>query len=198
MANDYEELMHWFEDDEAVPRTVRDANFQPERLDTLRSRLSAAYKGINVLVLREGAKDWFWKASIQELDADEVALDIHHIFPRDWCEKQGIARERYDNILNKTPLSYKANRKIGGDAPSAYVPRIQTEKQVGLADDAMDALLASHALEPALLRSNDFDRFIEDRRRRLAALIERAMGKRVSLAAEKEEYEVVEAESFAD
>ena len=198
IANDYDELLSWFEDDEAVPRTVRDANFQPERFDTLRTRLSAAYKGINVLVLREGAKDWFWKATIQELDTNEVALDIHHIFPRDWCEKQGIARERYDSILNKTPISYKANRKIGGDAPSAYIPRIQSEKQVGLADDAMDALLASHALEPALLRDDDFDRFVEDRRRRLVALIERAMGKQVNLAGEIEEYEVAEAESFAD
>jgi hypothetical protein len=198
MANDFEELMHWFEDDEAVPRTVRDANFQPERLDTLRTRLSAAYKGINVLVLREGAKDWFWKASIQELDTNEVALDIHHIFPRDWCEKQGIARDRYDSILNKTPISYKANRKIGGDAPSVYIPRIQNEKQVGLTDDAMNDLLVSHALEPTLLRNDDFEHFIEDRRRRLVALIESAMGKRVNLAGEEEEYETPEAESFAD
>ena len=103
-------------------------------LDTLRSRLSAAYKGINVLVLREGSKDWFWKATIQELDADEVALDIHHIFPRDWCEKTGIGKDRYDSILNKTPISYKANRKIGGDAPSRYLSRIQREKQVSLGD----------------------------------------------------------------
>ena len=198
IANDYDELLRWFEDDEAVPRTVRDANFQPERFDTLRTRLSAAYKGINVLVLREGAKDWFWKASIQELDTNEVALDIHHIFPCDWCEKQGIARERYDSILNKTPISYKANRKIGGDAPSAYIPRIQTEKQVGLADDAMDDLLASHALEPALLRSDDFDRFIEDRRRRLVRLIERAMGKQIMLSEEPEEYDITEAEQFAE
>ena len=113
MANDYEELLDWFEDDDALPRTVREANFQPERFDTLRSRLSAAYKGINVLVLREGSKDWYWKATIQELDAEEIALDIHHIFPRDWCEKQGIEKDRYDSVLNKTPISYKANRKIG-------------------------------------------------------------------------------------
>lgn len=193
IANDYDELLRWFEDDEAVPRTVRDANFQPERFDTLRTRLSAAYKGINVLVLREGSKDWFWKASIQELDANEIALDIHHIFPRAWCEKQGIERDRYDSILNKTPISYKANRKIGGDAPSVYVPRIQNEKQVGLADDAMDTLLESHAIDPALLRSDDFAQFLEDRRNRLVALIERAMGKRVNLAEETEEYEVEDA-----
>ena len=80
------------------------------------------------------ASDWYWKATIQELDAEEIALDIHHIFPRDWCEKQGIGKDRYDSVLNKTPISYKANRKIGGDAPSLYVPRLQGEKQVALND----------------------------------------------------------------
>ena len=106
MANDYEELLRWFKDDDALPRTVREASFQPDRFDTLRSRLSAAYKGINVLVLREGSRDWYWKAGIQELDTDEIALDIHHIFPRDWCEGQKIGRDRYDSILNRTPISY--------------------------------------------------------------------------------------------
>lgn len=179
IANDYEELLAWFEDDDAVPRTVNDASFQPERLDNLRSRNSAAYKGINVLVLREGAKDWFWKATIKELDANAIALDIHHIFPRRWCEAKGIPRERYDSILNKTPISYRANRKIGGNAPSEYLPQIQNEKQVQLSDEEMDAILESHALSPKLLRQNDFESFIEDRRQRLLKLIENAMGKRV-------------------
>jgi hypothetical protein len=189
MANDYEDLLGWFENDNAIPRSVRDANFQPERFDTLRSRLSAAYKGINVLVLREGSKDWFWKATIKELDGDEIALDIHHIFPRDWCEKQGINRDRYDSILNKTPISYKANRKVGGDAPSRYLPRIQQEKQVELGDAEMDQLLASHALSPELLRQDAFDDFLEDRRKRLGHLVERAMGKPVVQVSEVAEYE---------
>jgi hypothetical protein len=41
----------------------------------------------------------------------------------------------------------------------------------------MDALLESHALSPRLLRADDFEGFIEDRRRRLGRLIEKAMGK---------------------
>jgi hypothetical protein len=177
IANDYEELLKWFEDEGGVPRTISDAFFQPERLDTLRSRLSAAYKAINILVLRDGAQDWFWKASIRELDAQEIALDIHHIFPRAWCENNEIPSQRYDSILNKTPISYKANRKIGGDAPSDYLERIQNEKQVQLDDTEMDVLLESHALSSQLLRENQFDSFIEDRRQRLMKLIERAMGK---------------------
>ena len=188
IANDYEQLLQWFEDDEALPRSVYDANFQPDRFDTLRSRLSAAYKGLNVLVLREGAQDWLWKAGIQELDLDEVALDIHHIFPRDWCIKQGIKRESYDSILNKTPLSYKANRKIGGDAPSVYLQRVQAEKQVRLSDSEMDEVLSSHALNPELLRNDDYEAFRADRRVRLSQLISSAMGKPVSTIPEQGEY----------
>ena len=189
MANDYEELLGWFEDDDALPRTVREANFQPDRFNTLRSRLSAAYKGINVLVLREGSKDWYWKATIQELDVEEIALDIHHIFPRDWCEKQGIGKDRYDSILNKTPISYKANRKVGGEAPSRYLPRIQREKQVALNDTEMDGLLASHAIAPDLLRKDAFDDFVEDRRRRLSGLVEVAIGKPVVHVSEAADYD---------
>lgn len=122
IANDVDELLSWIEHDDQPPRTIADATFQIDRLASLTSRLSAAYKGINVLVLREGAQDLFWKSRIRDLEADEVALDIHHIFPRDWCEKQSIPRRRYDSIINKTPISYKANRMIGGSAPPAIWP----------------------------------------------------------------------------
>jgi hypothetical protein len=191
MANDYEELLGWFENEDMLPRTVRDATFQPDRFDTLRSRLSAAYKAINILVLREGSQDWFWKAGVQELDVDEIALDIHHIFPKDWCGKRNIHKDRYDSILNKTQISYKANRKIGGVAPSIYLPSIQGEKQVQLSDDEMDGILSTHALSPELLRADDFDGFIEARRRSLSELIGRAMGKPVVLAPDTGEYEEV-------
>lgn len=188
MANDYEQLLQWFEDEDALPRTIFDASFQPDRFDTLRSRVSAAYKGINVLVLREGARDWFWKASLQELDLDEIALDIHHIFPRDWCMRRGIKRESYDSILNKTPLSYKANRKIGGVSPAAYLPYLQSEKNVQLSDEEMDEILATHALDPHLLRADEYDAFMNDRRIRLSQLISNAMGKTVRTVPDSDAY----------
>lgn len=178
IANDFEELLAWFEDDDKVPRTISDAFFQPERLYSLRSRNSAAYKAINILILREGAKDWFWNSTIQELDAQqELALDIHHIFPIKWCEDRDIDPKIYNCILNKTSISYKANRKIGGDAPSVYLQKIQNEKQVSLSDDEMDKLLSSHSLSPDLLRNDDFDAFISDRQVQLIELISKAMGK---------------------
>ncbi len=182
IANDFEDVLLWLEDDNAIPRTVRDANFQDDRFNTLRQRNSAAYKAINVLLLRDGSQDWFWKASVKELDTDEVSLDIHHIFPRAWCEDNDIDRDLYESVLNKTTISYKANRKIGGDAPSKYIPRIQNDVNVCLSDDSMDALLESHALSAELLRRDEFDLFIQDRRVRLGSLIENVMGKPISSA----------------
>lgn len=179
IANDLEELLLWIKDNAHIPRTVGDASFQPERLDRLTTRLSAAYKGINVLVLREGAADFFWKASIKELDAQEIALDIHHIFPRAWCENEGIPRRRYDTIVNKTPISYKANRMIGGSAPSAYLQKLQDHTQVQLGSAEMDKILVSHCIPPEQLRQDNFDSFYDERKQALLKLISTAMGKKI-------------------
>lgn len=181
IANDIEDVLAWIDDDTRMPRTVSEAAFQPYRLTTLRSRNSAAYKGLSVLVLREGAQDFFWRAGIQELDQNEVCLDIHHIFPKDWCNKKGINHRVYDSIVNKTPISYKANRMIGGNAPSVYLHDLQTHKQVQLVDDAMNSILASHLIDPTCLRNDDFDSFMKMRSIALIALVEKAMGKVVHI-----------------
>lgn len=179
VAIDTEELLAWINDDSNLPRTVTDAAFNPDRLDRLSSRLSAAYKGLNLLVLREGARDFFWKANIRELDDESVALDVHHIFPQDWCRKQNIPRKRYNSIINKTPISYKANRMIGGVAPSQYLQKIQNHKQVQLKDAGMDAILESHLISADALRKDDFDAFYAARKVTLLSLIERIMGKQL-------------------
>ncbi len=176
IANDFEELQVWFEDDSQIPRTITDASFDPDRLDYLKSRLSAAYKGINVLVLREGAKDFFWKGTVQELEQQDISLDIHHIFPKAWCQVQGISPKVYDSMINKTPISYKANRKIGGSAPSAYLHAIQSDKQVQSTDDTMNVILQSHCIDSTSLRNDDFDAFWKDRKERLVSLIKVVMG----------------------
>ena len=182
VANDVEELLRWITEEGELPRTVGDAAFNPDRLDRLSSRLSAAYKGLNLLVLRGGAHDFFWKAEITELDQEDVNLDIHHIFPQDWCQKQGIPRKRWNSIINKTPISYKANRMIGGIAPSQYLQKIQNHKQVQLEAPAMDAILQSHLIPAGALRSDDFDAFYNGRKSSLLLLIERAMGKQLLAA----------------
>lgn len=180
IANDLQQLMSWIKEDEELPFTVNEANFQPGRLDTLRSRNSAAYKGISVLIQRGGAKDWYWKTTIRDLDGtdwEEAKLDIHHIFPQDWCKKNGILPRSFNSILNKTPISYKANRMIGGKAPSQYLEQLQSDKAVKVDAEGLDKLLETHCLDSSFLRADDYDGFRESRRKLMLALVEAAMGK---------------------
>lgn len=183
IGNDLEDLVSWLKGGEQEPRTVVDAGFQPSRLDTLRTRLSAAYKGLHILVLREGAKDFYYKQTIQQIDRDEAKLDVHHIFPKKWCEANRIPARRFNAVVNKTPISAKANRSIGGRAPSIYLEDIQENKKVALKPAEMDAILETHLIDPALLRADDFDAFYEARKEALLKLIATAMGKQLLPAA---------------
>ena len=181
MANDFEELLPWLVSvtDKSLPRTIAEAAFQESRLDTLRSRLSAAYKGLNVLVLREGARDFFWKDTIQALNYEDMALDIHHIFPKAWCQKNGIVRSQYDSIVNRTPISSKANRMIGGKAPSLYLKSLRSHSQVDLSKKEIKSILSSHRISYKPLRSDDFQEFYSGRKDSLIELIEEIIGKSV-------------------
>lgn len=182
IANDFEELLPWLDFGnnnvvDEIPRTIRDAAFQESRLDTLRTRTSAAYKGLNVLILREGAKDFFWKETIQALSHEEWALDIHHIFPRHWCEINEIRPAIYNSVVNKTPISAKANRKIGSKAPSEYLQALQATPSVDLTDVQMNEILETHRIPFEYLRIDDFGTFYDERKAALLKLIEEAMGK---------------------
>lgn len=177
IAIDFEELQHWFSDDSAIPKTITDASFQTDRLDSLRSRLSAAYKGINVLVLRQGAKDFYWHGPVLEIDHMGESLDIHHIFPKEWCKTKGYLPKRFDSIINKTPISYKANRTIGGAAPSVYLKKIEDDDRVSVSEDELNMILKSHHIHPESMRRDDFEKFWSMRKKALTDLIYEVMGK---------------------
>ena len=129
------------------------------------------------MVLREGAQDFFWKANIRELGSESIDLDIHHIFPQAWCEYNNIPYKVYNSIVNKTPISYKANRMIGGIAPSKYLEKIQKHEQVLLDDVQMNSILESHLISSTEMRADDFINFYQDRKNKLLCLIEKVMKK---------------------
>lgn len=181
IALDLQDMLAWINDAAAVePGTIQGSSFQPNRLDTLRSRTSAAYRGLYVLLQREGAMDFFWKVRMVDLDRDERKIDIHHIFPRKWCEDMKISPRVFNSIVNKTAISYKANRKIGGKAPSLYLEQIQKDAQVQLDDGAMDKILQSHLIAPAHLREDQFEQFYQARKAALLSLVASAMGKPIA------------------
>jgi hypothetical protein len=184
IALDLQEVLEWVANSQAAePRVIQEAGFNASRLDSLRSRGSAAYRGLYVLLQRQGAMDFFWKARIVELDRDDTKLDIHHIFPRKWCVAQGIPPRRFNSIINKTPVSFRANRMIGGAAPSVYLEKLRSHSQVAIPEAEQDVILQSHLITPELLRADDFDAFYDDRKTRLLALISDAMGRPVEQVA---------------
>ena len=115
-----------------------------------------------------------------DLDRDECRIDIHHIFPKDWCKTHSIQPRVFNAIVNKMPISYRANRKIGGHAPSEYLETIRQEKQVQISVEEQNDILRSHLIDPALVRTDDFEGFYDARREALIQLVEKTMGKPVS------------------
>jgi hypothetical protein len=176
-AKDVLEVPAWL-DGGQEPSTITDGRFRPERLRTLRTRLSAAYKGIHALLMAEGARDLRSGQHFKDTVFFDEYVDIHHVFPQDWCKKQKIEPKVFDTVINKTPLSYKTNRILGGVAPSVYLERLEAggKDNPPITRDALDDYLASHAMDPFLLRADDFDAFMADRETRLLAMISKATG----------------------
>jgi hypothetical protein len=175
-ANDLVEVLAWIKDGGSRPSTIEDANVTSSRLRTLRTRLSAAYKGLHALIMQKGgAHDWRTGAGVDEQTYFDEAIDIHHIFPRAWCEKQGKAASIYNSIVNKTPLSAATNRALGGQAPSQYLPRLQRAHDIS--DHRMELLLQTHLIEPQRLRTDDFEGMLIARGQALLSLVEEATGR---------------------
>lgn len=173
-ARDLEQVTAWLSGG-WTPSTVAEAAFHEQRLLTLRTRNSAAYKGIYALLMREGGRDWMYDQSLGMAAFYNYRVDIHHIFPKAWCNTHQIDVLRRESIVNKTALSRATNIKIGGRSPAAYLSTI--EQSSGVSADKLEDILRTHCIEPRTLRSADFDSFFSARSEALLALVEKAMGK---------------------
>jgi hypothetical protein len=180
-ARDFLEVPPWIRGTGGVPSTIQDSTFRPDRLKTMRMRLSAAYKGVNALLMNVGAIDWRSGQKFNDIVFFDEAVDIHHVFPKKWCEDHGKTPSEYDSIINKTPLSFRTNRIIGGVAPSEYLDKLQTggAETPPIDPTILDTYLRSHMIDPARLRADSFEAFMDDRQSQLIGLIEQATGQKI-------------------
>ena len=170
-------VMTWINDSNIIPRTIQESYFNPGRLLSLQSRLSAAYKGVMALIFKNHCKDFI---SGREMDFSlykAESIDIHHIFPKDYCEKQGYPKAKWNSVVNKTPISYSTNREIGGVAPSQYLSRIEKKGQV--TTDVLNSYLETHFIDVNDCRNDDFNSYFVKRAIVLLDAIEKATGKAV-------------------
>jgi hypothetical protein len=173
-ANDMQEVLAWLDGGDE-PRTIKESNFAPTRLLTLQTRLSAAYKGLMALLMQAGSRDFLSGDTIELNTYFDTAIDIHHVFPRAYCEQRNLDRQRWNSVINKAPLSARTNRLIGRRAPSDYLRSL--EKKHKVSPDRLDDILTSHVIEPTLIRADNFDEFLRSRASRLLDLIEEGTGK---------------------
>ena len=178
-ANDIEDVVDEVLQRPSQSRTVNSAFFSATRLLTLRTRLSAAYKGIMALLYKAKCRDFMNDTTIDIVNSMLEAPDIHHIFPEAYCEKMGIKQQRYNSIVNKTPILPATNRSIGGNAPSEYI-KIILKKVNNLTEEELKARIESHCINYDALAADDFDTYFIDRAKKLLNLIESAMGKPVA------------------
>ena len=174
-AFDIPEVVNWVRGGTSIPRTITEAQFMKDRLLTLRSRQSAAYKGLYALLLSDGAEDWLSSATISAITYFDDSIDVHHIFPKDWCKKNGKSRKKYNSILNKTPLSARTNRVIGGKAPSVYLEKLV--KQAGVSESTVFSSIKTHRVVVEDLLNDDFESHLENRAVALLQQIKSAIGK---------------------
>lgn len=173
-ARDLEQVVEWL-DGGPTPKTVDDGSFRAGRLLTLRTRNSAAYKGVYALLMRHGGLDWQKHQKLEMAFFFDYQVDIHHIFPHAWCLSNQIVEAQRESIVNKTAISAATNRSIGGRAPSVYMQTLQSAAKISA--DQLDAVVSTHAIDPATLRADDFFAFFSDRSERLLQVISQAMGK---------------------
>lgn len=159
------------------PKTVTDSNFTASRLLTLRTRNSAAYKGVYALLMRDGCRDFLTGEPIEAQTFFDDKVDIHHIFPERWCLAANLDPKVYNSIINKTAVSARTNRKIGGKAPSVYLQALERDANVDRT--GMDEILRSHLIPVDKLRADDFAGFFKERAENLLRRIEAATGKSV-------------------
>lgn len=105
-------------------------------------------------------------------------IDIHHIFPRAHCESKGYSKDKWNSVVNKTPITYSTNREIGGVAPSKYLAKIEEKGQVQ--SEVLNGYLQTHYIDVVCCRTDDFDGYFIKRATALLDAIEAATGKAIA------------------
>lgn len=125
---------------------------------------------------RLGARVLFSHKSIADLidptiKTKKKALERHHLFPRDWLEKNGIKEQTEINqIANYALLEWPDNIEISNENPAEYFHKIQSRFETNL--DVWQKMMSDHCM-PTDWHSLNYHSFLEQRRKLIAAYIRR-------------------------
>lgn len=157
------------------------------RIRSSASYASAVYSGVFCLLALRNARDWRRGEDIRLQD-----LQDHHIFPRAYLLRHGIAkRVDVNSIANRTLISDQTNGTIKANAPAAYLrdadvfpsgvtgdllkPHFIDDGTTALLEDATEQLSDTEVSEL-------FGRFVQAREAAMIQEIRRVCGTRAGVA----------------
>lgn len=186
---DYAEMTrHWLEDGpepEVFSQASALIGSTGFRIRSSASYASAVYSGVFCLLALRGARDWRRGEDIVLQD-----LQDHHVFPRAFLNRHGVAKTiEVNSVANRTLISDETNGLIRDKAPAEYI----VSPGIFPGGDRPDLLLPHFVDESAVLEmraaaedlSNDdvtavYQRFLEAREEAMIAEIRRVCGVAVS------------------
>ena len=130
------------------------------------------------MISKNHARDFISGAEMDFSTYSNEKIDIHHIFPKDYCVGKKYDSAKWYIIVNKTPISASSNREIGGVAPSTYLGKL--EKKGSVLPSDLDGYVETHWINHSLLRNDEFQNFIVDRAKKLLSAIEAVTGRTIS------------------
>ena len=150
----------------------------PQLMDTSsgQSPYFLAYKAAQVKLADKG----FLSRDITVQDLVMNRSDAHHVYPRNYLKKQGLARGRYNQIANFVLAQSEINIAIGDKAPDIYFKELAEQcaggkkKYGGITERAeLSRNLRASCLPESLLDGEipPYDEFLEQRRKLMAQKI---------------------------
>ena len=125
--------------------------------------------------IRANAKG-FLSRDITIRDLLEGQKDIHHIFPKNYMQKLGIPKNRYNQIANLVVIQKEINIAIGDTAPIEYFSKLQDRCRDGIStyggidnSEEFQENLEAHCIPEGVF--DNYDKFLEERRKLMVAKI---------------------------
>ena len=137
-------------------RTITHENFD---VNYNRARF---YPLLYVMSRVNSARDWGTGNQLRHHSlGDHSNLEMHHIFPKAYLRRNGVMANDANNIGNIAFQTRETNRAIGKRPPHEYMPEV-AERWPGTLESQWVPT------NPDLWRVENYHKFLEDRRQRLA------------------------------
>lgn len=150
----------------------------PQLLDTssIKSPFFLVYQAAQVKAIDKG----FLSRDITVPDLLLNRTDVHHVYPKNFLKKSGLAKGKYNQIANFVLAQSEINIAVGDKAPEKYFKQLAEqcaggEKRYGGITklNEMRANLRTHCLPETMLDGEipDYEEFLELRRKLMALKI---------------------------